>query len=145
MPGQLRTADAQPRRRFLIAAALAVLGGFTLAGALAPSATAQQPPAPATAPIEIQVLLGDATIRTSVSSVPAGVPVRFVTRNGGSMSHQLALTAPNARGAILAPGVSHTVELVFGAPGTLQLFCPIGDVPLLPGVSHRQKGMEASF
>jgi uncharacterized cupredoxin-like copper-binding protein len=109
----------------------------------APAAVAQQ--TQPTQPVEVQVLLGDRTIRPSVSSVPAGVPVRLVARNAGSMSHQLALTAPTARGAVLLPGESHTIELVFGAPGTIQLFCPIGDVPLLPGVSHRQKGMEAAF
>jgi uncharacterized cupredoxin-like copper-binding protein len=134
------------RSRFTVALAVSALALLALlalsAGALGevPAASAQQ-----VQPVEIQVILGDATIRTSAASVPAGVPVRFVTRNGGTVSHQLALTAPNARGAILAPGETHTVELVFGAPATIQLFCPIGDVPLLPGVSHRQKGMEATF
>jgi uncharacterized cupredoxin-like copper-binding protein len=131
---------SRPPRRHA-AAALATVAAVLLALAAAGGTSAQTPPQP----IDVQVILGDATIRTSVSSVPAGVPVRLVTRNNGTISHQLALTAPNARGAILLPGESHTIELVFGAAGTLQLFCPIGDVPLLPGVSHRQKGMEASF
>jgi uncharacterized cupredoxin-like copper-binding protein len=129
--------------RFAVVIAIGAVALLALsAGAFGgvPPASAQQ-----VQPVEIQVLLGDTTIRVSASSVPAGVPVRFVTRNGGSVSHQLALTSPNARGAVLAPGESHTVELVFGAPGAIQLFCPIGDVPLLPGVSHRQKGMEANF
>ena len=101
---------------------------------------AQQPE-----PVVVQVDLDEFRLRPSLTSVPAGVPVRVVARNSGGFSHQLALTAPNARGAVLAPGESHTIELVFGAPGTIQLFCPIGDVPLLPGVSHRQRGMEASW
>ena len=96
-------------------------------------------------PVVIQVDLDEFRVRPSLTSVPVGVPVRIVARNSGGFSHQLALSAPNARGAVLAPGESHTIELVFGAPGTIQLFCPIGDVPLLPGVSHRQRGMEASF
>jgi len=112
--------------------ALAASGGVT---------SAQTPPAP----IEVQVVMGDASIRTTVPSVPAGVPVRLVARNNGPISHQLALSAPNARGAVLLPGESHTIELVFGQAGTIQLFCPIGDVPLLPGVSHREKGVVTSF
>jgi hypothetical protein len=77
--------------------------------------------------------------------VPARVPVRFVAKNTGGCSHQLAISAPNAQGAVLAPGESYTLELTFGTAGTVQLFCPIGNVPLLPGVSHRQRGMEAAF
>ena len=84
-------------------------------------------------------------MRTTVASVPAGVPVRLVARNNGTISHKLALSAPNARGAVLLPGESHTIELVFGQPGTIQMFCPIGDVPLIPGSSHREKGVVTSF
>lgn len=142
MPG-IRPSNAVRSRYVVVIAA-----GAAILLALACRAVGGSPAADAQAaqqPIEIQVVLGDAAIRTSAPSIPAGVPVRFVTRNAGTVSHQLALTAPNARGAILAPGETHTIELVFGAPGALQLFCPVGDVPLLPGVSHRQKGMEANF
>lgn len=151
-PGALHSRDPRSvhARRWLARPGLpGWLGGVAVAVLLVAAgetspASAQQAPV-AQQPVDVQVLLGDRSIRPSVSSVPAGVPVRLVARNAGSMSHQLALTAPNARGAVLAPGETHTVELIFGAPGMIQLFCPIGDVPLLPGVSHRQKGMEAAF
>ena len=132
-------------RRVWLAAPAALAMALVVASAAWGADALPAPPPQTAAPVVVQVLLGDRSIRTDLPSVPAGVPVQLVARNAGSMSHQLALTAPNARGAILAPGETHTIELVFGAPGTLQLFCPIGDVPLLPGVSHRQKGMDATF
>src|SRR5688500_4511945 len=100
---------------FLAIGGAAVLA--VVAAVAGPAVSAQTPPAP----IEIQVILGDISVRPSVSSVPAGVPVRFVARNAGTFSHQLALTAPNARSAVLAPGESHSFELLFGAPGSIFL------------------------
>jgi hypothetical protein len=117
----------------------------TPGGADAQPAGAPPAQAPPPQPVTVTVDLFEWGVVPSVASVPAGVPVRFVARNAGGISHQLALSAPSAQGAVLAPGESHTLELTFGAPGALQLFCPIGNVPLLPGVSHRQQGMEAAF
>lgn len=131
----------------------AALGGLTLwiggpggAGAQPvppPAAPPSQQPPPV--PVEVEVDLFEWGVTPSLTGVPAGVPVRVVARNVGGISHQLALSAPGAQGAVLAPGESHTLELTFGAPGALRLFCPIGNVPLLPGVSHRQQGMEAAL
>src|SRR5687768_16579337 len=105
-------------RRVWLAAPAALAIATVAAGAAWGADALPAPPPQAPAPVVVQVLLGDRSIRTDVPSVPGSVPVQLVTRNAGSMSHQLALTAPNARGAILAPGESHTIELVFGAPGT---------------------------
>lgn len=146
----------RPRHRYwrgrLAAQVRSGLAGAAALGALAlwigsPGGAGAQPAGtPAQQqPVTVEVDLFEFGVRPSVASVPAGVPVRFVARNVGGISHQLALSAPGARGAVLAPGESHTLEVTFGAPSSLQLFCPIGSVPLLPGVSHREQGMEAAF
>ena len=71
--------------------------------------------------------------------------MRFVAQNVGTISHQLALSAPNAQTSTLLPGETASIDVVFAGPGSIALFCPIANVPLLPGTSHRQRGMEASF
>src|SRR5262249_26948759 len=89
--------------------------------------------------------LTEFAVTPGVASVPAGVPVRFVATNTGGISHQLAVSAPNAQSAVAAPGDTVTLDVVFPAAAQVTLFCPTGNVPLLPGVSPRQRGMEAAL
>src|SRR6266508_634035 len=90
----------------------------------------QQGPAEQAQPVTVNVDLDEWDVLPSVRSVAAGVPVRVVARNVGSISHQLQLTAtglPNVQSAVLAPGESYTIDLVFGAAFNAQLLCPIGN------------------
>jgi len=98
-----------------------------------------------TQPVAVTVDLFEWGVQPNVATVPAGMPVRFTARNTGAVSHQLAVSSPGAQGAVLAPGESSSFEVTFASPGTVQLLCPIGNVPLLPGSSHRQRGMETAL
>src|SRR4051812_40422166 len=78
---------------------------------LGPPAQAQPQAQPqAQQPVTITVSLSQWSVAPSAPSVPAGVPVRFVAQNDGSISHQLQVTAPgmpNVDSAVLAPGDSY--------------------------------------
>jgi hypothetical protein len=116
--------------RFLVTA---VVLGLALLGC----AAADRPAQPT--PIVIAVDLHQWAVGLDRPSVPAGVPVRLVATNTGTITHSLFVAGPNAQAAALAPGEKATLDLVFSQPGTFTLFCPIG------GGSHRQVGMEASL
>lgn len=112
--------------------ALALIGLMVLAG---PVDQAQSQPAS----IVVQVDLGEWAVLASPPGVPAGVPVRFVATNVGTITHALRIDGLNAQTGLLAPGESATLDIVFAAPGPATLFCPVG------GGSHRQRGMETAL
>jgi uncharacterized cupredoxin-like copper-binding protein len=133
----------------MIGAAAAAFLAITLGGPSGAGAQPQQAPPEQAQPVNVD--LDEWSVTPSVRSVAAGVPVRFVARHVGSISHQLQLTAPgmpNVQSAVLLPGESYTFELTFGASANAQLLCPIGNVERdepVPGPSHRQRGMETAF
>ncbi|MBI3973818.1 MAG: cytochrome P460 family protein [Chloroflexi bacterium] len=89
--------------------------------------------------VVVNVDLDEWSVMPDRLNVPAGVPVRFVATNKGSITHSLSIGGVNAQTALLAPGQSAGVEVVFSQPGTVALFCPVG------GGSHRQRGMQTDF
>jgi hemoglobin len=137
---------------------IAIAGGVALWLSLAGGAVAQGSPAaqaqaapPAQAPVTVNVDLSEWSVAPNLTSVAAGVPVHFVVRNAGTISHQLQLTAagmPNVESGVLAPGESYAFDVTFGAAASVQLLCPIGNVERdepVPAQSHRQRGMQTSF
>src|SRR5919204_2127204 len=107
----------------MIGAAAAAFLAIALGVPSGAGAQPQQAPPEQAQPVTVNVDLDEWSVTPSVRSVAAGVPVRFVARNVGSISHQLQLTAPgmpNVQSAVLLPGESYTFELTFGASANAQ-------------------------
>jgi uncharacterized cupredoxin-like copper-binding protein len=123
------------RSRFIallaLAAALAVSG-------VAVAATSSSK---VTAPVKITVTLRDYSFAFSKKYVVKGtkpsVTVLFTVKNAGSVQHNIDFSSLNKRSAIISPGATTTLKVVFKKKGTFQVVC---DVP-----RHIQLGMVSSF
>ncbi|HEX2037540.1 MAG TPA: cytochrome P460 family protein [Chloroflexota bacterium] len=117
------------------------IGAAGVAFGTAAGVDAQAGPGVQPAPLMVPVDLEEWLVRPHLepSGLPAGVPVRFLVKNRGGISHALAVAGLNTQTATLAPGESAPLDVVFGAAGAVTLFCPLG------GGSHRERGMQAAL
>lgn len=117
----------RPISRLLPLATLALLATLGLA-ACGGAAT----PAPTTLDLTVK----EFTFEPATMSVPAGVPVKLVIKNAGTIEHDIVIDALQVK--VLAP-VARTTEATIGpfTAGTYQVYCSI------PG--HKEAGMVGTF
>ncbi len=119
------------RLRFI--SLLAVIAALAVSGV----AVASSPSSKTAAPTKITVTLKDYSFGFTRTSVRQGTTVIFTVKNAGTVQHNVDFTSYNKRSAIIAPGATTTLKIVFSKKGTIQVVC---DVP-----RHIQLGMVSTF
>ncbi len=118
----------------LIAPIAAVIFALAAVGVASGASTTKSVVKP---PIKINVALREYSFTFSRKSVPAGSTVIFTVVNKGTVQHNMDLVGTGKRTAILSPGKSAKLTVVFKKKGVIQVVC---DVP-----RHIQLGMVSSF
>lgn len=92
----------------------------------------------------VNVELADFSFSQKTFSARVGEKFTFNARNVGQRPHDIKIEGPGGftwemvpgNGSV-APGTSGSGEVTFSAPGTYEVYCPVGN--------HRGQGMVASF
>lgn len=119
--------------RFRLIAPLALIAALVVSSV----AFAASRHATVTPPVKITVTLKDYSFTFSRSSVPKGSTVVFTVKNKGTQPHNVDFVGVGKRSAIIAPGKTTTLKVVFKKKAKIQVVC---DVP-----RHIQLGMVSSF
>ena len=122
--------------RFRLISLLALIVALAVSGvAVASSQSASS--SKVVAPTKITVTLKDYSFGFSRHSVRKGTTVLFTIKNAGAVQHNIDFTSYNKRSAIIAPGATTKLKVLFSKKGTIQVVC---DVP-----RHIQLGMVSTF
>ena len=119
--------------RFRLISLLALIVALAVSGVAVASSSSSK----VVAPTKITITMHDYSFTFSKKSVRKGTTVLFTVKNAGTVQHNVDFTNYNKRTAIIAPGATTKLKILFSKKGTIQVVC---DVP-----RHIQLGMVTTF
>jgi plastocyanin len=119
--------------RFRLISLLALIVALAVSGVAVASSSSSK----VVAPTKITITMKDYSFAFSKKYVKKGTTVVFTVKNAGVSQHNVDFTSYNKRSAIIAPGATTKLKILFSKKGTIQVVC---DVP-----RHIQLGMVTTF
>ena len=119
--------------RFRLISLLALIAALAVSSVAVASSSSSK----VVAPTKITITMHDYSFTFSKKSVRKGTTVLFTVKNAGTVQHNVDFTNYNKRTAIIAPGATTKLKILFSKKGTIQVVC---DVP-----RHIQLGMVTTF